>query len=123
MTLPLTQESIATLVHEFYDGVRADPELGPVFNAAIDDWKPHLARMVEFWSTTMLGAKSFQGNVYGKHMALPGVQPEHFQRWLALFQSTVDRLFEPAVAEEFRLVASRIAQSLQYGFFGQVHFK
>jgi hemoglobin len=120
--LPLTAESISTLVHEFYVGVRADPELGPVFNAAIDDWEPHLARMVKFWSTTMLGTKSFQGNVYGKHMALPGVQPKHFQRWLALFQQTVDRLFEPAVAEEFRLVASRIAQSLQYGFFGQVHF-
>lgn len=122
MTLPLTQESITTLVYEFYDGVRADPELGPVFDAAIDDWEPHLARMVEFWSTTMLKTKSFQGNVYGKHMALPGVQPQHFQRWLALFQATVERLFEPAVAEEFRIVASRIAQSLQYGFFGQVHF-
>jgi len=122
MTLPLNAESISTLVHEFYAGVRADPELGPVFDAAIDDWEPHLARMVEFWSTTMLGTKSFQGNVYGKHMALPGVQPQHFQRWLALFQATVDRLFEPAVAEEFRIVASRIAQSLQYGFFGQVHF-
>jgi hemoglobin len=120
--LPLTTESITTLVHEFYDGVRADPELGPVFDAAIEDWEPHLARMVEFWSTTMLGTRSFQGNVYGKHMALSGVRPEHFQRWIALFQQTVDRLFEPAVAEEFRLVASRIAQSLQYGFFGQVHF-
>ena len=122
MTLPLTSESISTLVHEFYQGVRTDPELGPVFDAAIDDWEPHLARMVEFWSTTMLGTKSFQGNVYGKHMALPGVQPQHFQRWLALFEATADRLFEPAVAAEFRLVASRIAQSLQYGFFGQVHF-
>ncbi|WP_374580212.1 group III truncated hemoglobin [Pseudoduganella sp.] len=122
MTLPLTQDSITTLVHEFYAGVRADPELGPVFAAAIDDWPPHLARMVEFWSTTMLKTRSFQGNVYGKHMALPGVQPQHFQRWLALFQQTVDRLFAPEVAEEFRVVASRIAQSLQYGFFGQVHF-
>ena len=120
--LPLTTESITTLVHAFYDGVRADPELGPVFDAAITDWEPHLARMVEFWRTVMLGSRNFQGNVYGKHMALSGVQPEHFQRWIALFQQTVDRLFEPAVAEEFRLVASRIAQSLQYGFFGQVHF-
>lgn len=120
--LPLTPESIATLVHEFYDGVRADPELGPVFDAAIDDWEPHLARMVEFWSSVMLGSKNFQGNVYGKHMALPGVQPEHFRRWLALFEATVQRLFEPPVAQEFQLVASRIAQSLQYGFFGQVHF-
>lgn len=44
-----------------------------------------------------------------------GVRPQHFQRRLALFQATVERLFEPAVAQE----ANRIAQSLQYGFFGQ----
>ena len=119
--LPLTAESIAILVQEFYDGVRADPELGPVFDAAIDDWAPHLARMVEFWSTVMLGSKNFQGNVYGKHMALPGIEPRHFERWLALFDATVQRLFEPAVAAEFRTVASRIAQSLQYGFYGKVH--
>lgn len=121
MTLPLTTASIATLVHEFYDGVRADPELGPVFDAAIGDhWDPHLARMVDFWSTVMTGSRNFQGNVYGKHMLLNGVTPEHFQRWLQLFVATTNRLFAPADAAEFQIVARRIAASLQLGFFGAV---
>jgi hemoglobin len=119
--LTLDRDAIATLVHSFYDEVRADPVLGPVFNGAIGDgWDPHLARMVDFWSTVMLGSQNFQGNVFGKHMALSGIEPEHFRRWLALFQLTATRLFEPAVATEFQTVAGRIASSLQYGYFGKV---
>jgi hemoglobin len=119
--LPLNPASIATLVHEFYDGVRADPELAPVFNAAIGDhWTPHLDRMVDFWTTVMLGSRNFQGNVFGKHMLLNGVTPDHFRRWLALFEATTARLFAPIDAAEFQTVARRIAASLQYGFFGEV---
>ncbi len=119
--LPLNAESIATLVHEFYDGVRADPELGPVFDAAIGaNWDPHLARMVDFWSTVMLGSRNFQGNVYGKHMLLSGVTPDHFLRWLQMFVATTNRLFSAEDAAEFQIVARRIAASLQLGFFGEV---
>lgn len=73
-----------------------------------------------FWSDVMLGTKTFQSNVFGKHMALSGVTPAHFQRWLDLFDATARRLFAPVVADEFLLVATRIAASLQYGFFGKV---
>lgn len=119
--LPLERSSIHTLVHQFYDEVRADPVLGPVFNDAIGDrWDAHLARMVEFWSTVMLGTHNFQGNVFGTHMALSGVEPEHFRIWLGMFFATTDRLFAPAVAHEFQLVGKRISASLQYGYFGKV---
>lgn len=117
----LNTATITALVHEFYDAVRAEPELGPVFNAAIgDNWDPHLARMVDFWSTVMMGTKQFQGNVFGTHMQLNGIEPQHFRRWLALFEMTAARLFKPALADEFLVVARRIAASLQYGFFGKV---
>jgi hemoglobin len=120
-TLELNPAAIATLVHTFYDEVRADPELAPIFNGAIgDQWEPHLARMVDFWCTVMLGQRSFQGNVFGTHMQLSGVEPQHFRRWLDLFMATVQRLFAPDVAEEFLIVARRIASSLQYGYFGKV---
>jgi hemoglobin len=120
-TLPLDRSSVHTLVHQFYAEVRADPVLGPVFDNAIGDrWDAHLARMVEFWSTTMLGTHSFQGNVFGTHMALQGVEPDHFRRWLGMFFATTERLFAPEIAHEFQLVGKRIAASLQYGYFGEV---
>ena len=121
MFAELNRTVIAQLVHEFYDGVRDDPELQVIFEAAIgDDWEPHLARMVEFWSTVMLATHEFRGNVFGTHMELDGVVPDHFKRWLALFETTARRLFVPVLADEFLLVARRIAASLQYGFFGRV---
>lgn len=121
MYAELNRTGIAQLVHEFYDDVRADPALQVIFEAAIgDDWEPHLARMVEFWSTVMLATHEFRGNVFGTHMELDGVVPDHFKRWLALFEATARRLFVPGLADEFLLVARRIAASLQYGFFGRV---
>jgi hemoglobin len=119
--LPLDRHSIHTLVHQFYDDVRADPVLGPLFDKVIGArWDAHLARMVEFWSTVMLGTHDFHGNVFGTHMALDGVEPEHFRRWLGMFFATTDRLFAPEVAREFQIVGRRIASSLQYGYFGKV---
>lgn len=119
--LTLDRDGVAALVHTFYGAVRADAELAPVFDAAIGDgWDMHLERMVDFWSTVMLGEKSFQGNVFGKHMALQGVEPAHFARWLSLFEQTAQRLFAPADAEGFIVNARRIAASLQYGYYGKV---
>ncbi|HEU4850691.1 MAG TPA: group III truncated hemoglobin [Telluria sp.] len=120
-TLSLDRPSLTRLVDEFYDEVRADPVLGPVFNGAIGDhWDEHLTKLVDFWSTVMLGTREFQGNVFGTHMQIKGVEPEHFRRWLAIFETTVARLFSPADADEFMTVARRIAGSLQYGYFGKI---
>jgi hemoglobin len=117
----LNKESITTLVHTFYDDVRADPVLAPVFNAAIGaHWAPHLGRMVDFWCSTMLKTQQFQGNVFARHMALSGIEPEHFRRWLSMFEAAATRLFDAPVAAQFTLVARRIAASLQFGFFGKV---
>ena len=75
--------------------------------------------MVDFWSTILLGTGKFQGNVFGKHMALADIDKEHFVRWLALFRDTVVRLYAGEPAEEILLVADRIAGSLQLGYFGK----
>jgi hemoglobin len=44
---------------------------------------------------------------------------DHSRRWLSVFETHVRRLFHGEVAEEFMLVARRIAASLQYGYFGR----
>lgn len=121
MHADLNPQSISLLVHDFYAKVRADPALSAIFGPKLgDDWEPHLERMVMFWSDVMLGTKTFHSNVFGKHMEIHGVTPDHFRRWLDLFSATARLLFAPAVADEFVLVATRIAASLQFGFFGKV---
>ena len=117
----LNRASIAIRVHDFYADIRRDDVLGPVFDGAIGaHWGPHLERMVDFWCSVVLSSGEFKGNVFGKHMQLQGIGVEHFQRWLGLFERHARRLFEPAVADEFLVVAKRIAASLQYGYFGRV---
>ncbi len=116
----ITEQSIRLMVDTFYEGVRSDEILGPVFEKTLHGaWDAHMPRMYAFWSTVLLGTSSFQGNVYGKHMALSGIEKEHFARWLELFEETVTQLYDAETAGEIMQVADRIAGSLQLGFFGE----
>ena len=58
----ITEDAIHRLVDDFYDKIRADPELGPIFLRAIPgDWSPHLATMRKFWSSVMLTSGRYKG--------------------------------------------------------------
>ncbi len=110
--------SITVLVHRFYDAIRADPELGPVFEAKLHDhWDAHLERMVDFWCTAMKVSRSFRGNVYGKHMALPRIAPMHLKQWLRLWQAHTQALFAPSVAADLQDVATGVARVMHLGWF------
>lgn len=112
------RDAIIRLVYRFYEDVRADDLLGPTFEAVLAGrWATHLPRMVEFWSTLLIGSRSFSGNVYGKHMALAGIAPRHFERWLRLWFATTARLFVPTVAARLQHMALGIARNLHRGYF------
>jgi len=117
----LTEESIGRLLALFYGRVRHDPDLGPVFARVVGttdaDWTPHLARIADFWSSTMLRSGKYHGDPFSAHMRLPGLQPAMFDRWLALFHESCAELFEPDVADAFRERAERIARGLRLGLF------
>ena len=42
----ITEPAIAALVERFYSKARRDPMIGPVFNAAVEDWDTHLRKFV-----------------------------------------------------------------------------
>lgn len=111
-----TEEEVHQLVHGFYAHVRTDPLLGPIFEAHVKDWTPHLAKMVDFWSSALRGTARFRGAPMPKHIALPGLRAELFQRWLALFRQTTASLGNPAMQERADDLAARVADSLWYGW-------
>jgi len=114
-----TEANIRALVYAFYDRVRTDALLGPVFDAKLAGrWDDHLPKMCRFWSSLVLGTKTYRGNVQQVHQPLDGVEPGHFSRWLYLFLDTVNAQFRPAAAVRFMEPALRIAQSLQLSRFG-----
>jgi hemoglobin len=111
-----TEQEIKTLVHAFYAKVRRDEVLGPIFNHHVDDWDHHLAKLVDFWSSVLLGTRRFSGTPMAKHVALPELSAELFQRWLMLFQETTSLQPNHAMGERAHALAQRIAQSLWYGY-------
>jgi truncated hemoglobin YjbI len=117
----ITESSIIQLVDTFYARVRDDAVLSPVFEAKLAGrWHEHMPRMYAFWTKVLLGTGEFNGNVFGKHMALSGIETEHFVRWLTLFRLTAVDVFGVDGASEALTVAQRIASSLQLGFFGDI---
>jgi len=107
----LDEAILTALVHRFYDKVRADPMLGPIFAARITDWEPHLAQMVEFWGSVALMTGCYHGSPVTKHADLP-VTWAHFERWLVLFRETAGQVCSPAGAAHVIARAERIARSL-----------
>ena len=114
----VSEDGIRRLVDAFYDKVRLDAELAPIFLRAIPgDWEPHLTRMYAFWSSVMLTTGRYKGNPVVKHLVIPDIQPHLFERWLALFNETCGALFDDGVSEDFRAKAGRIAESLKLALF------
>lgn len=110
----IDEAMIHRLVHGFYDRVRADDVLGPVFAARIREWPPHLERMCAFWSSVALMTGVYSGRPMQAHQSLP-VDATHFDRWLAIFEAAAHDLCPEAAAEHFIERARRIAESLEMG--------
>lgn len=115
---PITEAAISSLVDRFYAKVRADAELGPIFEHAIgDDWDAHLATMRDFWSAIMLTSGRYHGNPVLVHRQVDGIRPQLFSRWLELFAETCAELFDDSTAWAFQNKAVRIAESLKLALF------
>jgi hemoglobin len=111
-----SEEEVQRLVHGFYDRVRQDPVLGPIFDRHVQDWTPHLAKMVDFWSGALRGTARFRGAPMPKHAAIPGLSVDLFNRWLQLFGETTATLGNEAMQARANDLANRIAESLWYGY-------
>lgn len=115
----INEPLIEQLVRRFYDKVRVDAELGPIFARVITgDWEPHLQTMMAFWSSVTMTTGRYKGMPMPKHVALTDVRPEHFSRWLELFRQTAHELCPTDIADIFIDRADRIAASLSLGMFG-----
>ena len=105
------REDIILLVNNFYEKVKQDDLLSPLF--ADVNWPAHLPIMYNFWSSMLLGEQSYQSNPFQKHVAL-AISASHFDRWLELFHQTVDENFIGDKAGEVKDRSRSIAGVWQY---------
>lgn len=103
---------IKNIVDSFYDRIRADEMLGPVFNEVIDDWDEHLPKMYRFWSSVVLHTGTYSGRPLEAHLDLPGVTLAHFDRWLGLWEEVVRSHVPDEAAAVFTGMAMRMARTL-----------
>ncbi len=105
-----TLDDIKLLVNTFYGRVQQDELIGPIFNEKIQNrWDEHLAKMYAFWQTILLDDHTYFGRPFPPHAELP-VKSDHFDRWLAIFNQTVDELFEGEKAEEAKWRGAQMAK-------------
>jgi len=105
---------VQLLVDTFYDRVRENELLAPIFNERIQDrWPEHLDKMYRFWQTILLSEYTYQGAPFVPHAKLP-VDHQHFETWMALFTETVDELFEGEKAKEAKWRAGKMAEMFEY---------
>ncbi|WP_422801947.1 group III truncated hemoglobin [Sphingobacterium sp. Mn56C] len=113
-----SMEDIKMLVNTFYDRIRKQEILGPIFDRHIEGrWPEHLEKMYRFWQTLLLGDNTYDGRPFPPHAKLP-IGEEHFTIWLALFNTTVDDLFAGDRADEAKWRGQKMAAIFQ----SKLHF-
>lgn len=89
---------IKLLVDRFYEKVQVDDRIGYIFNdIAKVDWSKHLPTMYDFWESLLLEGGNYRGNSMAPHFRINQLIPlesAHFDRWISLFEGTVNELFK-----------------------------
>lgn len=112
--IAIPEEALPPLLERFYERVRRDPELGPVFAEAIGNWPEHLQKLAAFWSSVMMTTGRYKGNPVAAHLRHAGkLTSVMFERWLALWASTTDEMLAPDQAAAMQAKAARIGESLR----------
>ena len=108
------RKDIELMVDTFYGAVREDLLLGPIFKDVIkDNWPQHLDTMYRFWQTILLHEYVYKGSPFSPHRKLP-IEAQHFESWLQLFRTSVDKNFEGKLAEEAKQRAEKMAEMFMY---------
>ncbi len=110
-----THDDCVRLVTAFYGRAMTDPIIGFIFvDVAHLDLDEHIPVIASFWETILLGAGTYSGGAYAVHAALNRkvtLRTGHFQRWVGLWNETVDELFAGEHAEQAKTHAQRVARA------------
>lgn len=92
------RDDIEQLMRVFYAKAIPDPVIGHYFTEVIQmDLEKHLPVIIDFWETVLFGIAKYKSNAIAVHQHLhtkSAFEDKHFERWVSLFQATVDDLFK-----------------------------
>ena len=111
-----SREHIEAFVDRFYASLLQDERLAPIFlEVAAVDLAIHLPHIKDYWCKLLLGEQGYRRHTMNIHRQLHGKQAlvaADFQRWLELFNATLDTGFAGERTERARQVAASIAANM-----------
>ena len=110
-----TANDVGVAVRRFYRAVIADPLLGPLFERYGVDWPHHIPKLVRYWEHVLLDRPGSAVNTIAIHAPVQRTTPfdaEHVDRWLDLWDDTLDSLYVGAVAERAKARARQVGRAL-----------
>src|SRR5262245_42254685 len=108
-----SRQQIEGFVRDFYRDVAQDDLLGPVFAVAHDDWPARTDTLTDLWCWQLPGEHGYEGNPLRAQEPLharSALGTAQFERWLALFDETIDAHFSGPLAELAKQRARRMAR-------------
>lgn len=116
-------EEIFEMVTRQYVDVVQDEVLGPYFEfgPGFMDWDAHIGNLSDFWTHVLLYAPDYEIDVIERHRPIHEqreIGPEAFDRWLQIFEDTVDGGWTGPEASRAKKRATGMAWAMAQRFLG-----
>jgi hemoglobin len=116
----ISKDDIAFLIDKFYKNVAKEASMVHFFENV--DWSKHLPKMIGFWEFILFSTpNAYTGSLMEPHFKLHERLPfakKDFEKWLEIFNQTVDENFEGKLADEAKNAAFGIAATMRYKIVG-----
>jgi hemoglobin len=107
------RNDVKKLVDLFYENLLNDDNMSPIFAPSMEHWPQHVERVYNFWDNWLFQTGSYTGGMMWVHIERHRTHPlttEHFERWLAYWNTVTDALFEGENADFVKKKALEIGQ-------------
>ncbi len=112
-----SSEDIRKIIELFYVFAYKDDLLGPIFLKIFPlDLDKHIPITVDFWDSILFFSAVYKNNVMLKHILVNKkikLTKQHFDRWLKIFQHSIDELFAGETADLMKQKADLMAQLMR----------
>ena len=89
-----TRADLEKILQAFYKKAFADDLIGRFFTEVVPlDLETHIPVITDFWESVLFGTRGYRKNVMEVHKNIHRLSPihkQHLDRWLKLFQETID---------------------------------
>ena len=107
------KKEIQEVMQLFYEKANADKMIGKFFTQVVKvNWENHIPVMTAFWENVLFYSGDYEGNPLEAHKKLhaqTATTSKHFNRWLKLFNETIDQHFSGSNATKMKQHASEMA--------------